>query len=115
MIYADSVVPEKDRRKDYAKQRVLFSFSILLIFHCTILWLSLNSSSSQVTFAIADSSGVCVILSLCITDRETDKMVQGSVPFPSVLSYHDIKLTESQEMVLGLQKQKYISCINSSK
>lgn len=85
-----------------------FHSPILLVFHCTILWLSLKSSSSQVTFAIADSSDVCVFFPLCIADRETDKMQQGLVPFP----YHDTKLTESQEMVLALKNRKYIFCIN---
>lgn len=97
MIYADSFLPEKDRRKDCAKQPVsggeeenLFNSFHFSLYH---LLLSLNSSSFQVTFAIADNSGVCVILYLCISDRETDKMQQGLVPVPPVsdLSVHPIK------------------------
>lgn len=84
MIYADNFLPEKEGRKDSAKLPASFSSLILLSFHCTILWLCLRNSNSQVTFAIVDSSDVHVALYLHIADRETDQVEQELAPFSSI-------------------------------
>lgn len=112
VIYADNFLHEKEGKKDSAKLPSSSSSSILLAFHRTILWLPLNNSNSQVTFAIADSSDVYIALYLCIADRETDQMEQELAPF-SPISEWSVYPIKNHDTKLECQKSHWIYKIRS--